>query len=60
MHLCYTHTTIKCQCAHGGYWHTMVLWLTIVNQSEPVAEPYLEVCRVYTQYYAGVGAEVQA
>ena len=32
--ICATHTTtIKWQCAHDGYWHTMVLWLTIVDQS---------------------------
>ena len=28
---------------HGRYWYTIVLWLTLVGQSEPVVEPYGEV-----------------
>ena len=27
-------------CVHDSYWYTMVLWLIIVDQSEPVVEPY--------------------
>ena len=27
---------------HSRYWYTKVLWLTIFDQSEPVAHPYLK------------------
>ena len=33
-------------CVHGRYWYTMVLWLILVDQTEPAVEPYKAVGQV--------------
>ena len=35
------------------YWYTMILWLTLVDQSELVSEPWVEVDMAETYTYDG-------